>query len=69
MGETTLCKGCNKPIVWAEITKKDGSKGMIPLDPRPPVYDVDEVEGKTVAYRSIAGMVTHFATCPKASDF
>lgn len=60
------CRGCGKSIVWGET--KDGKK--IPLDPRPPVYSVrkDPLSG-TVLERALDCMVTHFATCPQASQF
>ncbi len=61
----SVCKGCNNNIVWG-ITE-DGTR--IPLDPRAAVYDVEEVEGVVQATRDRTAMVTHFATCPKASDF
>lgn len=38
--KTVPCKGCGKPIVWAEFHKEDGSRGKVPLDPRAPVYYV-----------------------------
>ena len=64
--KTSLCKGCNKPIVWGETS--EGRR--IPLDPGPAIYAVGETSGGTItAERSKEHMVTHFATCPKASDF
>ncbi len=59
------CKGCDKPIVWG--VTEEGKR--IPLDPKPAVYDVEEVEGEVQATRDRTAMVTHFATCPKANDF
>lgn len=72
----SACRGCGKDVVWARLP--DG--GKIPLDPRPPVYEVSEVTEAdpnnpgqvvtvTTATRAPGKMVSHFATCPKASDF
>jgi hypothetical protein len=72
---TTPCKGCGKPIVWGET--RDGKR--IPLDPRAAVYCYQEgLDGKdAVCDRALEingtptlrFMVSHFATCPKASEF
>lgn len=62
---TVPCKGCGKPIVFAENTQ---TGKMIPLDARAVVYAAQEWEGKLVCAPSSA-MVSHFATCSKASDF
>lgn len=63
------CKGCGKKIVWAILP----GGGAIPLDPKPPVYQVSDPDaahmGQVVATRMPAMMVTHFATCPKANNF
>lgn len=70
------CRGCGKRIVWG--ISKDGKR--IPLDPKPPVYDVlriteldvhwPRVEMDTVpVVRNEEAYVSHFATCPNASDF
>lgn len=76
---TVACRGCGKPIVWIEL---DGKK--IPLDPRAPVYRVWPADDgglrtpqtgerapqkSTETYLAPLYMVSHFATCPKASDF
>ncbi len=69
--KTSPCRGCGKPIVWAH--KPEG--GVIPLDPRPPVYKLihsyDEQTKQTTlrCERKLQSMVSHFATCPKANDF
>ena len=68
--KTTPCKGCGKPIIWGETL--DGKR--IPLDPRPPVYSCAEdvspgANGRVIAGRMVGVAVTHFATCPRASDF
>lgn len=80
--KTTPCRGCGKPIVFAAITKRDGTNGTVPLDPRAPVYDLDvDVEGNYFAIPTLrrfaeagdepvqGSLVSHFATCPKAGDF
>lgn len=64
---TVPCKGCGKPIVWG--LTPEGKR--IPLDPRAPVYDyatTPAMDGAS-AFRNRVAMVTHFATCPKASEF
>lgn len=61
------CKGCGKKIIWGET--EDGKK--IPLDPRPPVYHIYRVsnDGKNIIRRRTDCYVSHFATCPNASEF
>ncbi len=65
------CKGCGKEIIWA---KNENGK-MIPLDPRAPVYSIVKDDGDAFRCVRVDGdsdfidYVTHFATCPKASDF
>lgn len=60
------CK-CGRPIVWAKNTQ---SGKPIPLDPRPPTYVVTkEQDGGVLAHRAETVMVSHFATCPMASQF
>jgi len=73
--KTVPCKGCGKPIMFARTS--DGK--TIPLDPRPPVYLVTENAdgatcdrigpGQSLFGHPMATMVSHFATCPKASQF
>lgn len=68
MAEST-CTGCGKKITWIETDT--GAK--VPLDASAPVY------GKTAAglwmlfpvadRRDRGPAVSHFSTCPKASDF
>ena len=73
--KTSPCKGCGKQIVWAFITRNGERTGKrVPLDPRPTIYtlrpngfDAEEYEAKAIL--QVEGMVTHFATCPKASEF
>lgn len=66
---TSLCKGCGKPIVWARSNK---STKMIPLDPRPICYRIGDFDAKDYTAQSLLqseAMVSHFNTCPKASEF
>lgn len=43
---------------------------LIPLDLRSPVFHVDkDMFGTTIATRSEFHYVSHFSTCPKASEF
>ena len=63
---TIQCRGCGKPIVFGDLP----TGGKVPLDPKAPVYDVEGIIGGTVtATRRTEAMVTHFATCPAASNF
>ena len=66
--KTFPCKGCGKPIVWGQ---EIGTGTKIPLDPRAPVYAPiqENIDGTVRVARHAAAMVTHFATCPKATDF
>lgn len=63
--KTVPCRGCGKPIVFAENTQ---TGKMIPLDARSVCYVAQEWEGKIICASSEA-MISHFATCPKAADF
>ncbi len=73
-----ICRGCGAPLVWAR--NEEGA--WIPLDPKPAIYRLmaktDLFGGHEVlAERQLSAKghtvggfaVTHFATCPKASDF
>ncbi len=69
------CKGCDKRIVWG-VDSKTGKP--VPLDPVAPTYRVlkhDASGASVVELLPIgedgerASMVSHFATCPKASQF
>jgi hypothetical protein len=60
----SICRGCQKKIIW--ITTPDGKR--VPLDPVPAIYEVDPVN-PTIGERTKSAMVSHFATCPNASDF
>ena len=66
--KTSPCKGCGRPIIWG-ITP-DGKR--IPMDARAPVYALtgEKNPGQPDGVvRAFTAYVTHFATCPKASDF
>jgi hypothetical protein len=59
-------------MMQVAITKADGKPGHVPLDPRAPVYAItvsDQDGTPTDAVRLRAAYVSHFATCPKASEF
>lgn len=56
------CKGCKKEVIWCDLP----SGGKICLDPVAPVY---VVTGHGAAIRAANYYVSHFATCPDASQF
>ena len=59
------CKSCGKKILWA--LSHEGKR--IPLDPTPPVYQVQVIEGQeTMCIRRTSVLVSHFATCPDATE-
>jgi hypothetical protein len=59
MGKRSLCKckGCGAKIIWMYTV----AKRMIPVDYKPELEGIDQFDEKK--------MVSHFATCSKASDF
>lgn len=68
------CRGCDRPVIWVAITKKDGKPGRLSLDATAPVYQVDGVDrdhgGRLQnAERQKGAYVSHFATCRNANDF
>ncbi len=68
MSEGT-CKECGAKVVWVKVKKTNSEEIInIPLDPSAPVYEVDPVNPSS-AERTKSAMVTHFKTCPKASQF
>lgn len=76
--KTTTCRGCGKAIVFATVLRPSGVTVKVPLDVSAPVYRVtgwaldegEEAPGTPVTIeRSGDAFVSHFATCPKASDF
>ena len=60
--QESKCRGCGKPIKWAQI---DGKK--IPIDLKPPVYYRGD-DGEWHRFAGEAG-VSHFATCSDANKF
>lgn len=64
---TRECRQCGKPLVFG--TTPEGKQ--IPLDPKAPCYRASQPFMATAvqAERVPDVMVTHFATCPKASHF
>lgn len=46
--------------------KSDG--GWIPLDAVAPCYEVQDIGGGACAERALTTYVSHFATCPQASQ-
>jgi len=66
----TQCRGCGANILWAHITREDGSEGRVPLDPSAAVYRIRrDAFGGISAERDRECLVSHFKTCPRASDF
>lgn len=61
------CRRCEKKIVWG--LNEQGKP--IPMDPVPACYMVTgtDAQGQRFISRQPNVMVTHFATCPFASDF
>lgn len=66
--QTTNCKGCGRPIVWA-TNPKTGKK--VPLDPSAQVYHVRNVDGRIECLQDERPtvMVNHFQTCADANKF
>lgn len=73
--QTSPCRSpkCGKPVIWAAITKADGTPGKIPLDPKPPCYEIVGTGGMptdgAMARRAPNAFVSHYATCADASAF
>ena len=59
MGKRTkcYCQGCGAAILWMYTI----AKRLIPVDYEPRLEDIDQFDEKK--------MVSHFATCAKASQF
>lgn len=82
--KTAACRGCGRPIVWGR-DERGKAIPLDPRPPvyrvvsdprRPDAYAATRVEEEkiedelgTFDARLSAVMVSHFATCPKASDF
>lgn len=76
---TGICNGCGKKIIWG--LTEEGKR--IPMDPVPATYvchgqGEDPVNGQHYRVRRAnpnkekaigQAYVSHFTTCPKASDF
>lgn len=64
--EERRCKLCNKPMKFAKTPEGK----TIPLDAVAPVYEVrKDLAGNWTAFRTAESvMVSHFATCPRASE-
>lgn len=58
------CKGCGREIIWGRTPEGKS----IPLDTIAPVYVTHPQGGSSIVRHSTA-WVSHFATCPKASEF
>ena len=72
---TTRCK-CGKEIVFVPITKRDGQPGHVPIDLTAPVYRVlEDIDTGVLTAEQLHAKgaefygVSHFATCPHASEF
>ncbi len=64
------CKGCGRKIIWAKAPSDDGKKIVkIPLDPAAPVYEIADRHPDYDHVRAKTAMVSHFITCPNASQF
>ena len=65
-----LCRGCERPILWALLPVENGPPKRIPLDTTPATYEVTgfDDDGTPIVRRANA-YVSHFATCPQANQF
>lgn len=66
-----ICRGetCGATVLWAV---EAGTGKKIPLDTRPPVYEVTGTagpHGPPIVERRPHAFVSHFATCPDARTF
>jgi hypothetical protein len=62
------CKGCGRKIIFGELPEG----GLVPLDPSPPVYRLDRELDPGNPWKTVktpGHFISHFATCPKASQF
>jgi hypothetical protein len=61
---TSNCKGCGKPILWAQSP----TVAMIPLSKVANAYEV--FNGKAVKIDTLNGIyISHFLVCPNANQF
>lgn len=66
MTERRPCRACGCPLLL--LTGPNGK--AIPLDLRSPVYRLGkDLTGAEVAERDQGAFVSHFCSCPKASEF
>lgn len=63
------CRGCGAPIAWVFSTKTPKPYASVPIDWDSAHAEVQQAlkDGHRLNYG--LGMVSHFTTCPKASDF
>jgi len=60
------CKACGIPLIFA----KDMEGKTQVLDKRAPCWILrDDADGNPVAIRAASSYVSHFSSCPKASEF
>lgn len=69
--EKVPCRTCRRPIVFGVSVPVEGKgRKRIPLDPTPPTYRWTPEGWERANGRDVAEpvLVTHFATCPQASQ-
>jgi hypothetical protein len=64
---TGRCRGCGRPIVWAET--RTGAKHPFDGAPIPVTTQPDLFSGRVLAEIDTAITPSHFATCPRAEAF
>lgn len=66
----SACKTCGRAIIWVSAPSTDGkSLVKVPLDAIAPTYRVLDADSEpAVAARADDVFVSHFATCPQASE-
>lgn len=65
--KTVPCKGCGKPVLFV----KDEKGTTQVLDARAPIFHFNggDIDGTFTVHRLSSAWVSHFATCPNASEF
>lgn len=66
--QLTTCRGCGAPIFFAETP----AGKLMPLEEKELLVAevvTDPATGKASITRQVRGHVSHFASCPKASEF